>query len=123
MLTESNSHPSKKINPIKALHLLFITILVASTLGMAPIQPTQAESIFPAESVSPEGLLNPDGTLDLSSGFQGTLDLRGWQVTRQPARTGVDCCPPIGCQLAAILAGIPQARFERQRQCDSRERR
>jgi N-acetylneuraminic acid mutarotase len=31
--------------------------------------------------VSPEGLLNADGTLDLSTGFQGTLDLRGWEVT------------------------------------------
>jgi N-acetylneuraminic acid mutarotase len=31
--------------------------------------------------VSPEGLLSADGTLDLSTGFEGTLDLRGWEVT------------------------------------------
>jgi N-acetylneuraminic acid mutarotase len=31
--------------------------------------------------VSPQGLLNADGTLDLTTGFQGTLDLRGWEVT------------------------------------------
>lgn len=30
--------------------------------------------------VSPEGLLNPDGTLDLSTGFEGTLDLSDWEV-------------------------------------------
>jgi len=34
----------------------------------------------PAGAVPPAGLLNPDGTLNLSIGFQGTLDLRGWEV-------------------------------------------
>jgi N-acetylneuraminic acid mutarotase len=49
--------------------------------GTAPAGPTRAEEPEPGGGVSPEGLLHADGTLDLSTGFQVTLDLRGWEVT------------------------------------------
>ncbi len=64
----------------RALRLLFIAALLAVALGTAP-PPARSVQAAPGSTVSPEGLLNPDGTLDLSTGFQGTLDLRGWQVT------------------------------------------
>ena len=70
----------------KALFFLFITSLLTVALGTAPALPTQAESVAPAGAVSPEGLLNPDGTLDLSTGFEGTLDLSGWEVTLNSER-------------------------------------
>ena len=64
----------------RALRLLFIAALLVVALGRAPAPPRSVQAA-PGGPVSPEGLLNPDGTLDLSSGFQGTVDLRGWQVT------------------------------------------
>jgi hypothetical protein len=67
----------------KGLHLLFVAVMLLAGLGAAPAQLTQAG---PDGGVSPEGLLNPDGTLDLSTGFQGTLDLRGWEVTMDSQR-------------------------------------
>ena len=63
----------------KALLLLFITALLAVALGTTPA-PGQSVQAAPGGRVSPEGLLNPDGTLDLSTDFQGTLELRGWEV-------------------------------------------
>jgi hypothetical protein len=57
----------------KALHLLFITALLAAALGIAPAQSSRAEPAGAAGAVSPQGLLNPDGTLDLS-GWEVTLD-------------------------------------------------
>ena len=65
----------------KTLQHIFIAVLLIVVLGIALLQPTQAESAVSSGDVSPYGLLNPDGTLDMSTGFQGTLDLRGWQVT------------------------------------------
>ena len=61
------------------VHLLCISALLIGLLMLlaAPTQPAQAA---PADPVSPQELLNPDGTLDLSTGFQGSLDLRGWNV-------------------------------------------
>lgn len=37
-------------------------------------------------SVSPEGMLNVDGTLNLSSGFSGSLNIAGWSVQIDPQR-------------------------------------
>ena len=64
----------------RALRLLFIAALLAVAVGTAP-PPARSVQAAPGTTVSPEELLNPDGTLDLSTGFQGTVDLRGWQVT------------------------------------------
>ena len=64
----------------RALRLLLIATLLVVALGTAPA-PARPVQAAPGGPVSPEGLLNPDGTLDLSTGFQGALDLRGWQVT------------------------------------------
>jgi len=71
---------TRKPHP-KALHLLFIAALLALALGTTPAKPVQADPAPLAGAVSPGGLLNPDGTLDTTAGFQGTLDLRGWEVT------------------------------------------
>jgi hypothetical protein len=59
---------------VRSLHFLAIIALLAVARG------TVAEEPRPGSAVSPEGLLNPDGTLDLTTGFQGTLDLCGWEV-------------------------------------------
>ena len=67
--------------PPKALRLLFIAALLAMALGTTPAKPVQADPAPLAGAVSPGGLLIPDGTLDTNTGFQGTLDLRGWEVT------------------------------------------
>jgi len=64
----------------RALRLLLVAALLAVAVGTAP-PPARSVQAAPGGPVSPEGLLNPDGTLDLSTGFQGTVDLRGWQVT------------------------------------------
>ena len=71
---------TRKLHP-KALHLIFIAALLAVALGTAPVKPVQADPAPLAGAVSPGGLLNPDGTLDTTTGFQGALDLRGWEVT------------------------------------------
>jgi hypothetical protein len=65
----------------KALYLLFATFLLVVSPGAAPARPIQAAPLALAGAASPEGLLNPDGTIDLSTGFQGVLDLGGWEVT------------------------------------------
>jgi len=70
--------------------LPFMAVLTAILLTMSGV-PARANSLAAmpnrdltpsalAGAVSPQGLLNPDGTLDMSTGFQGTLDLRGWEV-------------------------------------------
>ena len=71
---------ARKLHP-KALHLLFIAALLVLGRGTAPAKPVQAELAPFVGAVSPGGLLNPDGTLDTTTGFQGALDLRGWEVT------------------------------------------
>jgi N-acetylneuraminic acid mutarotase len=81
MLKGCFSHTCQFI--VKGLHLLFVTAMLVAGLEAAPAQPTQAG---PDGGVSPEGLLHPDGTMDLSTGFQGTLDLRGWEVTLDSQR-------------------------------------
>jgi len=76
---------ARKLHP-KTLHLLFIAALLALVLGTAPAKPVQAKPAPLAGAISPGGLLNPDGTLDTTTGFQGTLDLRGWEVTLDSER-------------------------------------
>jgi hypothetical protein len=71
-----------------SLPLMAMLIAILLTMSGAPAQANSPAALpdsdltlsTPAAAVSPEGLLNPDGTLDLSTGFQGTLDLRGWEV-------------------------------------------
>ena len=76
-----------------------IAVLIAILLAVSGA-PAQANSSAappdrdltlsaPAGVVAPERLLNPDGTLDMSTGFQGTLDLRGWEVILDGARAPV----------------------------------
>ena len=71
-----------------SLSLIAVFIAILLTMSGAPAQANSPAAppnrdLTPsalAGAVSPEGLLNPDGTLDMSAGFQGTLDLRGWEV-------------------------------------------
>jgi hypothetical protein len=63
---------------VRALCLL---ALLAGLSGLAPAGPAHAEA-SPDKEVAPlADLLNPDGSLDLSTGFQGTLGARGWRMT------------------------------------------
>ena len=71
-----------------SLPLIAMLIAILLTMSGAPAQangpaaPPDSDltQSAPARAVSPEGLLNPDGTLNMSTGFQGMLDLRGWKV-------------------------------------------
>jgi hypothetical protein len=72
-----------------SLPLIAMLIAILFTMSGVPAQanrpaaPPDSDLTLPstpAGAVSPEGLLNPDGTLNLSTGFQGALDLRGWEV-------------------------------------------
>ena len=69
----------------KALFFLLIAalLIVAPGITSSPTRSVQATS---GGAVSPETLLNPDGTLNLLTGFEGTLDLRGWEVTLDSKR-------------------------------------
>ncbi len=68
---------------------LFLTavMLVGLAFGMAPVQTAAAASplsrdLAPANSEKHvTDLLMPDGSLDLSTGYRGSLDLAGYQVT------------------------------------------
>lgn len=87
----------RRLTERKRFSLLLIVVLIGTsftTMGTAaqadnPATPPEWDRAAPGQppvgaptgAVSPEGLLNPDGTLDLSAGFQGTLDLQGWDVT------------------------------------------
>jgi N-acetylneuraminic acid mutarotase len=77
----------------KASYLLFITALLVVSLGAAPSWPIQAAPVDLARAASPEGVLNPDGTLDLITGFQGTLDLGGREVTLDGASSAASSTP------------------------------
>ncbi len=76
-----------------ALYFLSITALLVVSLGAAAPRPIQAAPVDLARAASPEGLLNPDGTLDLTAGFQGTLDLGGWEVTLDAASSAASSTP------------------------------
>ncbi|HTP07785.1 MAG TPA: hypothetical protein VMP08_06015 [Anaerolineae bacterium] len=62
---------------------LTLMVLMIGSLGVTP-PVTYARSIEPAprSSLRPIGtLLNPDGTLNLRSGYSGSLDVHGWRMT------------------------------------------
>jgi N-acetylneuraminic acid mutarotase len=65
----------------KSLRLVCAATLLVVSLGVFRSRPIQAAPAALARATSPEGMLTPDGTLDLSTGFQGTLGLSGWEVT------------------------------------------
>ena len=82
------TNPSRnKIRPFQILVCLSLLALLAGT------QPVQATRMRPAAAPagnhtasiqSLEGLLTADGTLNLSSGFSGSLDAAGWQLSAGP---------------------------------------
>ena len=57
-----------------------------------------------------ESLLNPDGTLDLQSGFSGSLDARGWQMVSR-----LVCTFPL-CAQQYKLGYKPEHRHRKLRQ-------
>ena len=64
------------------MNRLFPTRLLMSTICMTLIHQPALTQEYPAvESAQPHtSLLNSDGTLNLSTGFSGSLDARGWQM-------------------------------------------
>src|SRR5579859_6574555 len=78
--------------PVVAL-LILLTLRVAPAAG-APSAPAAAAPAGTAAAPANHGrplaeLLNPDGTLNLHTGYSGTLDPAGWQLaqgTAGPAR-------------------------------------
>src|SRR5262245_40008822 len=75
-------------------------VLVASG---APTAPGAAQ--FPLLSV--ESLVNPDGTLKLVTGQQGTVDLRGWDVTLDSTRGPILTPQPASLAAANTWAALP----------------
>src|SRR6476469_3383619 len=70
---------SLKAKPALAL---FLSMLIAATMMAPGLGPTPAMAA-PAATLPGRPLaelLNPDGTLNLGTGFNGTLDLAGWQL-------------------------------------------
>jgi len=53
---------------------------------MAALAPNTMPSVFAAPMIPVESLLTTDGTLNTSTGINGAVDLRGWQVTLDSAR-------------------------------------
>ena len=60
--------------------ILLIALLVLTAIPAAPVQAAPAGGSLPARP------LKADGTLDLAAGFNGALDLRGWDVTLDAQR-------------------------------------
>ncbi len=84
-----------KSKPLSITRLvLSLTILGVSLVltGAA----TQASAFAPAQPL--KEMLNPDGTLNLTKGFRGSLDARGWQLVSGPNE------PPRFAPQAAPLA-------------------
>jgi N-acetylneuraminic acid mutarotase len=73
---------------ITMLVAILLTELRAPVQANSPAAPPGSDLTLgaPAGAVSPDRLLDPDGTLDMSTGFEGTLDLRGWDVFLDPQR-------------------------------------
>jgi hypothetical protein len=95
-----------------SLPLIAMLIAILLTMSGAPAQanslaaPPDSDLTLlsaPAGAVSPEGLLNPDGTLDMSTGFRGMLDLRGWEVILDGERGPVlkPASRPVASQVTA----------------------
>src|SRR5262249_48540566 len=81
---------------LAALIWLLGVCLTVMTLPQAFAQPRVAAraahasalpAVSPGQAATPlEGMLNGDGTLNLSGGFHGSLDARGWQMVSSPSR-------------------------------------
>jgi len=73
---------------IVMLIVILLTMSGAPAQANSPAAPPDSDltQSAPAGAASPAWLLNPDGTLDLSAGFEDTLDLRGWDVFLDPQR-------------------------------------
>ena len=94
-----------------SLPLIAMLIAILFTMSGVPAQangpaaPPDSDLTLsaPAGAVSPEGLLNPDGTLDMSTGFQGALNLRGWKVILDGERGPVlkPASRPVASQVTA----------------------
>ncbi|MBK9714725.1 MAG: PxKF domain-containing protein [Kouleothrix sp.] len=96
---------SRRHNPLRARvwrALLCCALLLAPLLALGASGAQTAS----AHMLSPESLLNPDGTLNLAAGRQGTLDLRGWNVTLDAAR-GPILSRAQTASLAAPWAALP----------------
>jgi hypothetical protein len=83
-----------KTNPscikIKSFQIIVCLVLLSLLAGTQPVQAFRETSASPrpnrdSAGLQPlEALLNADGTLNLSSGFSGSLDATGWQLSTGP---------------------------------------
>ena len=60
--------------------VLYLLCILIGLLGIHPTQDIHATPASQGADRSLETLLSPDGTLDLSTGFSGTLDPAGWRM-------------------------------------------
>jgi hypothetical protein len=69
--------------------VLSLGLLLAPLTGGQSVSATLSQPTANASAaLSPlETLLNPDGTLNLATGFSGSLDVRGWQMATGPDGT------------------------------------
>ena len=68
----------------RPLRLLALAALIVWAWAPAPAANALQPKLSAARSVSLAGLLNGDGTLRLDGQFNGSLDLKGWNVQLDP---------------------------------------
>src|SRR5438552_1792116 len=87
----SRSHRHGRANrTVKLALALFVSVIIAATF-MAQGSGSTPASASPAASQPGRPLaelLNSDGTMNLSTGFSGTVDIAGWQMA-----SGLDGAP------------------------------
>jgi hypothetical protein len=82
-------------------------LLVVLLSGLGLFVPGAAPAVSAHPGMTLEQLVNPDGTLNLSTGFNGSLDLAGWQVALDATR-GPVFTPLNGESRSAVgRAGLP----------------
>jgi N-acetylneuraminic acid mutarotase len=85
-----------------------VGLLVVLLAGLGLFTPNAAPAALAHPSMILEHLVNPDGTLNLSTGFNGTLDLTGWQVALDATRGPVFI--PLNGEIRSAVrrAGLPR---------------
>ena len=73
---------------MKTLLCSMLALLVLVWLNLAQTPAVAQEASTPEPSLTPlEALLQPDGTLDLQTGFSGSLDPTGWTLVSEPGQS------------------------------------
>ena len=84
-----------------------VFLLVVLLAGLFLFTPNTVPVVLAHPGITLAQLVNPDGTLNLSTGFNGSLDLAGWQVTldakRGPVFTPLNSERPSDVRWAGLL--------------------